>query len=407
MTEPMAEQTNEWTGRIVFACPRVPELGGGGTATEALSRALIQRGMDVSHVTMSPGIRPPVVPTLTVFEMGDAHRTPAFRGTRGPRSRARGAVAALLKRRDRRRGLRRLRSFIEALGPRDVVVFTNLLPKIILDESGYRRTERSPIFIGQHHSTFHGKGSEWERGPKMRHFDDADLFLALTNEDADLFQSVVKAPCGSVPNIATPMEHSRHRPGHTAVALARYETEKRLDLMIEAFASATMHQHRDWKLSLYGDGSLRSQLEEQIKRLKIDDRVQLMGRTDDVEEVMRTAALHLLTSEFEGFPMSVLEASAMGVPTIAFDCSPGVRELVSDKSGALVAAGDLAAFSLELERLVADQQLRARLGSGALEVAATYSADAVVDRWLDFIHECDRRRRGQQISRIDGAGARS
>jgi glycosyltransferase involved in cell wall biosynthesis len=406
MTRPEARQTNDWTGRVVFACPRIPELGGGGTATEALSRSLVQRGVDVSHVTLSPGIRPPVVPTTTVFEMGDAHRTPSFRGTRGVRSRARGAVTALLKRRDRRRGLRRLRRIVEALGAHDVVVFTNLLPKIALDESGYRRSASSPIFIGQHHSTFHGEGSEWERGPKMRHFDDLDLFLALTDEDAQLFQTVVKAPCASVPNIAPAMEHNRHRPGHTVVALARYEREKRLDLMIESFATATLHEHRDWQLHLYGDGSLRSQLEGQIKRLKIDDRVHLMGRTDDVEEVMRTAALHLLTSEFEGFPMSVLEASAMGVPTIAFDCSPGVRALVSDKSGALVAPGELAAFSVELERLIADDQLRGRLGSAALEVAAAYSGDVIVDRWLSFIHDCDRRRR-EPITLAKGAGASS
>lgn len=405
MTRPEASPKTDWPGRIIFACPRIPELGGGGTATEALSRALVRRGVDVSHVTLTPGIRPPVVPTFTVFEMGDAHRAPSFRGTRGVRSRAHGAVTALLKRRDRRRGLRRLRSTVETLGPHDVVVFTNLLPKIILDESGYRRSASSPIFIGQHHSTFHGKGSEWERGPKMRHFNDIDLFLALTDEDARLFQSVVEAPCSSVPNIAPAMEHSRHRPGHTVVALARYEREKRLDLMIEAFAAATRHEHRDWQLHIYGDGSLRSQLEGQIKQLNLGDRVYLMGRTDDVEEVMSTAALHLLTSEFEGFPMSVLEASAMGVPTIAFDCSPGVRELVSDKSGALVAPGDPAAFSAELGRLMADDQLRGLLGSEALKVAATYSGDAVVDKWFNFMHECDRRR--EPVSLDKGLGASS
>ncbi|GAB3018526.1 hypothetical protein GCM10011376_00420 [Nocardioides flavus (ex Wang et al. 2016)] len=393
MTRPEASQTNDWTGRIIFACPRIPELGGGGTSTEALSRAMIQRGVDVSHVTLNPGIRPSAVPTLTVFEMGDAHRTPAFRGARGARSRAVGAVTALRKRIDRRRGLRRLRSFVEALEPHDVVVFTNLLPKIVLDASGYRRTENSPIFIGQHHSTFLGKGSEWERGPKMRHFDDVDLFLALTDADADLFRTVVKARCGSVPNIAPPMDRSRSRPAPHVVALARYEHEKRLDLMIEAFAAATRHAYQDWQLHLYGEGSLRSQLEEQIRRLKVEDRVRLMGRTDDVEEVLGTASLHLMTSEFEGFPMSVLEASAMGLPTLAFDCSPGLRALVSDDSGVLVDPDDPAAFSIELERLIADGGLRARLGNGALAVAATFSGDAVVDRWFDHIKDCVRRRR--------------
>jgi hypothetical protein len=150
-------------------------------------------------------------------------------------------------------------------------------------------------------------------------------------------------------------------------------------------------------------GSLRSQLEGQPKRLKIDDRVHLMGRTDNTEAVMRTAALHLMRSVFDRFPMPVLEACAIGAQTIAFDCSSGIRELRSDKSGGRV-AGDLSGSTVELERLIADGEPRGRLGSAALEVAAIDRGDVVVDRRLGLTHGCDRRRHGQLIRQVDVRG---
>lgn len=406
MTDPRRADNPPLLRRVVFICPRIPELGGGGTATEAISSGLVKAGIDVTHVTLSPGIRPPAFPTSTVFELGDAHRTPAFRGAHGLTARARGSLLAAHKRVDRRRGLRRLRRFIESLDTNDVVVFTNLLPKITLDQSGYRRTSESPIFIGQHHSSFHGQGSEWERGPRMRHFDDLDLFLALTDEDAELFRSVVHTVCDSVPNVARALDHTRHRPAHVAVALARYEREKRLDLMIDAFATATASDKlRDWELHLYGEGSLRPELAQLIHRKDLDDRVRLMGRTDEVDTVLETAAINLLTSEFEGFPMSVLEASGMGIPSISFDCSPGVRSLVSAATGALVPPDDLESYATELRTLMADDAARDRKGQAARESMVAFGEEAVVAQWFALLRTCFERRRELSTATPPGVGA--
>jgi glycosyltransferase involved in cell wall biosynthesis len=297
------------------------------------------------------------------------------------------------KRIDRSRGLRRLRRFVESLSAEDVVVFTNLLPKITLDEAGYRKTPTSPVLIGQHHSSFHGQGSAWERGPRMRHFDDLDLFLALTEEDSRLFRSVVSTVCSSVPNVARALDHTRHRPERIAVALARYEREKRLDLMIRGFATATASDElRPWQLHLYGDGSLRSELAQLIEREGLGGRVELKGRTDEVEKVLETAAINLLTSEFEGFPMSVLEASAMGIPTVSFDCSPGVRALVSDRTGALVAPGDMDAYVTALRTLMTSAEEREGRGEVARASIGAFGEAAVVSRWFTLISECYQRR---------------
>ncbi len=83
--------------------------------------------------------------------------------------------------------------------------------------------------------------------------------------------------------------------------------------------------------------------------------VEFRGVVADVEEALVEASVFALPSRAEGFPMSVLEAMAYGLPTVAFDCAPGVRTLIEDdRGGILVEPGDTVAFAAVLERLIED-----------------------------------------------------
>jgi len=385
-----------WLRRVVFVCRQIPELGGGGTAIESLSEALAAAGVSVEHVSIFPGTSPPTFPTLRIFRLGDAHRASAFREARGPRARARGLVIVAQKRIDLRVGRWRLKRLMQTLDDRDVVVFTNVLTKMKLDESGYRPSGSAPIVIGQHHSSFDGAGTTWERDALARHFADADLFLALTEEDARKFQAVVPAPCKSVPNPVQRLAAVERRPRRIAVALARYSHEKQLDLMIRAFKLATTDSLlTGWELHLYGDGDMRGELADLIDLESLEGRVRLMGRTDDVAAVLGSAEINLLSSRFEGFPMSVLEAASMGVPTIAFDCSAGMRELVREGDGVLVAQDDLDAYAAALHRMMSDPAARAAMGASARSSVQRFQGPAVTMQWFELLEECRQRRQAR------------
>lgn len=187
----------DWLRRVVFVCRQIPEVGGGGTAIESLSDALTAADVRVEHVSIFPGSREPRYPTRYVFRLGDAHRISTFRGARGARAKASGLILLLQKRIDLRIGRKRLRRVMSALDEHDVVVFTNVLPKMKLDESGYQQVGSRPIVIGQHHSSFEGAGTTWERDALARHFADADMFLALTEEDARQFRSSYQSHAGA------------------------------------------------------------------------------------------------------------------------------------------------------------------------------------------------------------------
>ena len=114
---------------------------------------------------------------------------------------------------------------------------------------------------------------------------------------------------------------------------------------------------------IVGDGPERPSLEEEIERLGLGELVRLAGERRDVPELLAGADVFVLSSSSEGMPMSVLEAMAAGLPVVASRVG-GVPELVVDgETGLLVAPGDVEELAAALERLIADTELRQRLGA--------------------------------------------
>jgi glycosyltransferase involved in cell wall biosynthesis len=110
--------------------------------------------------------------------------------------------------------------------------------------------------------------------------------------------------------------------------------------------------------------------------------VEFPGATSDLEGALTGASIFALSSREEGFPMSIIEAMAYGLPTVAFDCAPGVRELLTDgQDGLIVTPGNTVEFAAALGRLMDDARLRDSLGEAARESVRRYAPDAIIDRW--------------------------
>jgi glycosyltransferase involved in cell wall biosynthesis len=178
------------------------------------------------------------------------------------------------------------------------------------------------------------------------------------------------APDPSVPKFERP----------TLLFLGRLKRYKRVDLVVEAVA-ALAREGLDVELLVAGEGEARDSLRSCAMRLGVEGRVRLLGFVgeDRKLELMRRAWVHVLASRKEGWGISVLEAAACGTPSVASD-SPGLREAVSDgETGLLVPHGDVAALAGAVGRLLRDEPLRERLGSGARAFAEGFSWAAAAD----------------------------
>jgi glycosyltransferase involved in cell wall biosynthesis len=104
---------------------------------------------------------------------------------------------------------------------------------------------------------------------------------------------------------------------HIGIA-GRLVMVKRVDIFLEA---ASLLRQRDsgrkWRFHIFGDGPLKSQLKEQVQRLRLDDNVTFHGHRDDIATCLACLDALVICSEHEGMPMVALEAVALGVPTVA------------------------------------------------------------------------------------------
>lgn len=162
----------------------------------------------------------------------------------------------------------------------------------------------------------------------------------------------------------------------TLLYLGRLKKYKRVDLIIDAFARVR-RTFAAARLIIAGKGDARPALEQQIRRLGLENAVQLTGFVSDLEkrDLFRRSWVHLLTSPKEGWGITNIEAAACATPTIASN-SPGLRDSVADgRTGFLVPHGDLAALAARIEQLLGNPVLRRQLGEQALAFAQRFTWD--------------------------------
>ena len=161
--------------------------------------------------------------------------------------------------------------------------------------------------------------------------------------------------------------------------------QKNFPLLIRAFAEF-YQRHRDYQLVIYGEGEKRESLEKLIRELHLTGVVSLPGRREDLPEQLCSAAMFVLSSDFEGMPNVLLEAMCMGMPVASTACpSGGPEEIIEDGvNGLLVPVGDQKAMAEAMEKLT-DARFAAALGQKALEKKQELCSAAVFQKWEDFL----------------------
>jgi len=160
-----------------------------------------------------------------------------------------------------------------------------------------------------------------------------------------------------------------------ALCLARLEPQKRHDVLLRAWAA----QDPGAVLLIAGDGSLRGELETRATGL--GDRVRFLGNRDDVPTLLAATDLTVLTSDWEGLPMAILESMAVGVPLVASDVD-GLREVLGKGGGTLVEPGDHEAFATAIAHALSSERWREEQSAAALRrIREDYSPAAMMTRY--------------------------
>lgn len=173
----------------------------------------------------------------------------------------------------------------------------------------------------------------------------------------------------------------------TLITVGRLNTQKGFDLLIDAF-SGIASQTPDWDLVILGEGAQQEALMRQIRDQGLEQRIRLPGRVGNIGDWYQAADLYVMSSRFEGFPNTLVEAMAHGLPAISFDCDTGPRDIIRHEvDGVLVENGNVEALTQALHRLMTDQSLRQQFAVRAVEVGGRFSMEKVTGMWEELFEE--------------------
>ncbi|WP_121616239.1 glycosyltransferase [Virgibacillus halodenitrificans] len=226
------------------------------------------------------------------------------------------------------------------------------------------------------------------------HLDEFDKVVFLTQEQKDDVQNqfgerqnleVIPHPAEQQLSQKKIMGRKSYNP-YLAVSLTRYVKQKRLDEAIEAFQHV-VREIPEAEYHIYGFGKEEQNLQDLIERLQLQENVKLKGFAEDAMETYQSAACSILTSDFEGFGMSLTESLSAGTPVVAFDAKYGPRDIVRDRvDGFIIEKRNKTALANSVIQLMKKPTFRNELAKNATQVTQRFSITNYKKEWINLIN---------------------
>ncbi len=351
-------------------------LGGAEMQVLELAKRLHDRGWPISLVSMT-------APTPLVERFTDAGIEVEFLGmTKGvPDPRALLRLASILR--------RRRPTIVHSH-----MVHANLLTRLV------RTLVQVPVVICTAHSMI--EGARWRELAYRLTDPLADLTTAISEAAVARYIKVGAVPSKRLRLLPNGVDVQRFHPdpiaraakraelrledSFTWLAVGRFVPAKNYALMLRAFAIARIPNAR---LIIAGDGPLRPELEGLAKQLNISNLTDFLGARSDVKELMNAADAYVMSSDREGMPMVLLEASATALPIVATNVGGNMEVVKHGISGLLVPPQDeeSLADAMTIMTNLPPVTLAAMGRSGRELTSAHHNIESVVDSWEALYRE--------------------
>lgn len=173
----------------------------------------------------------------------------------------------------------------------------------------------------------------------------------------------------------------------TIVSAGRFVYEKGFDILIEAFV--LIHEkHPDYTLIIYGDGPCMDDYKKLILEKGLKGYVIFPGFIKDITSAIANDGVFVLPSRAEGIPNVLIEALAVGIPTVSSDCSPGGPSFLTEggKNGLLVPPNDIEALSNAILKIIEDENLANQFSKNGKTVISRLDAEKINKQWLSLFY---------------------
>ena len=169
------------------------------------------------------------------------------------------------------------------------------------------------------------------------------------------------------------------------IAVGRLVSLKQFDKLVASYSNSILPQ-KNMHLVILGVGDEQEKIEKTILENKVSVFVHLLGFKSNVSDYISNAKFLVLSSKYEGFPMTVLEALSLGTPVISFDCESGPNEMiVNHENGILVENQNFTELTHKMNIFVEDDVLYQNCKSNAVSSVAKFQPEVVVKQWLHIL----------------------
>jgi len=278
--------------------------------------------------------------------------------------------------------IRQLRKVIHQIKPNIIISFEyHMNMKTIVAALGEKHTK---VIISERNDPSKKGGRFGYKQARDILYLMADCLVCQTPDAKQYFHKSVQAKTEVIPNPIKddlPEPWSDERATYI-VNFCRLNPQKNLFLLIDAFEIFSQ-KHTDFSLKIYGDGELHDELVEYISKKKMNNRICVYPATNDIHNCIRDAYMFVSSSDYEGLSNSMLEAMAMGIPTICTDCSCGGARMVieNEVNGLLVPIKDADALSNAMDKFVSNRQLADGCAEKALALRDRLSIERICAMW--------------------------
>ncbi|MCR8892501.1 glycosyltransferase family 4 protein [Bacteroides sp. ET336] len=214
-----------------------------------------------------------------------------------------------------------------------------------------------------------------------------DKFVVLTNEDRGYW--------GKLPNIcvipnAAMFVADRYSDvsNKRVIAVGRLDYQKGFDRLIQAWEIVYKSgKYNDWRLDIFGQGEWKEMLQGMIDERELNGSAFINKPTKNIGREYSESSMLVMSSNYEGFPMVMIEAMACGLPVVAFDFKCGPKDIIREgENGLIIRNGDIKALAEGMMRLMEDTENRKRMSLNARKIVDTYSEKAVMDKWIGLFN---------------------
>lgn len=207
----------------------------------------------------------------------------------------------------------------------------------------------------------------------------ADAVVTLTQGDKQLWNKARYVEV--IPNFSPmPIQQTSSCETKRIIAVGRLSWEKGYDRLLSIWKEIE-RKYPDWHLDVFGEGELEKNLKFVIARNGLKN-ITIRKFTYNISHEYANSSICVLTSYYEGFALTLLEALKHGVPCVAFDCPFGPASIIeNNKCGFLVKDSDINKFVEKLSLLMKDTFLRKAFSKAAIKRSEYFSIDFVMSQW--------------------------